>query len=186
MNNINGYDDLQDALSDVIKEYELDTVSVRSLLMSSFDFLEPELQAASVAIIYPEDLEKSKSIHPSNIQVNIKFALDTIFAVKSIISTKDFSLVLLILKALVMFIHSATVQIKKEDAIVLYSIYRLQNANIDDIQKYIIKLKEENDDIDIIDEGIIERSILDLEKIKAIELVNGLYSLHDIILVKAS
>ncbi len=184
--NINGYEDLQDALSDVIKENNLDIVSVHSLLMSSFDFLEPELQSASVAIINFEELNKSKSIHPSNIQVNMKVALDAIFAVKSIFSAEDFSLVLLVLKAILTLINCSTVQINKEEAIVLFSVYRLKNSNVDGIYDYIKRLKEENENISVINREAIEQSLRSLEKIKAIELVDGLYSVRDIIILKAS
>jgi hypothetical protein len=186
MKNISGYDDLQNLLSDVVVEYELDPVTVNSLLLSSFVFLEPELQSATVAIIDPSNFEKSKSIRASNIQVDLKFALDAIFATISVFTAKSSLLILYVLKAIVLLIDKASIQLGKNDAIVLFAIYRLQKADKNAILRYINKLRTENDDIDIVNESTIEKSLKTLEDIKTIELIDGLYSLNDVIVIKAS
>ena len=186
MKNVNNYDDLQNILSDVIEEYNLDKVSVNSLLMSSFDFLEPELESASLVEINTRDWEKSKSVRLSNIQVDLKIALDVIFAVKPMFTAEGGHLILLILRAIIILVSAGTVHLSKKDAEVLFAIYRLQRASQRDIYDYLVRLSKENDDIDIVEELDIERSLSILEKVHAVELVDGGYHLNDIIRIKAS
>lgn len=186
MKNVNNYDDLKSLLSDVIEEYDLDKVSVNSLLMSSFDFLEPELESASLVEIDTRDWEKSKSVRLTNIQVDLKIALDVIFAVKPMFTAEGGHLILLILRAIIILVSAGTVKLSKNDAEVLFAIYRLQHASRKDIYDYIVRLSKENDDIDIVEKSDIVKTLSTLEKVHAVELVDGEYHLHDIIRIKAS
>lgn len=182
MSSINGYEGLEGALSSFIDEHELDDVTVNSLFRSSVEFLEPELQTATVVVLDAGKLDETKSIKASNVKIGIKFALGAIFAVKPMLTEKGIWLVLLVLKAIVTLAGDLSENISREEAIILFAIYRLQSADAEQIHEYISNsLSDSNGNVskDRLNEGLKK-----LEKIRTIKLVDGKYVVNETVVIK--
>lgn len=182
MSNINCYEELEGALSSFIDEHELDDVTVNSLFRSSIEFLEPELQTATVVVLDAGKLDETKSIKASNVKIGIKFALGAIFAVKPMLTENGVWLVLLVLKAIVTLVGDHIVDLSREEAIILFAIYRLQSADEERILEYITSSLS-------VSHGIISKDRLDeglkkLEKIRTIKLVDGKFVVNETVIIK--
>lgn len=182
MSAINGYEELEETLSDFISECNLDAVTVNSLFRSTIEFLEPELESATVVVLDTNKLDDTKSFKASNVKVGIKFALEVIFVVQSILTEVELKQVLLVLKAIVELIGNCSIDISREEVIILFAIYRLRSAEKKQIQEYINSTLAENYKIvssDRLDEGLKK-----LEKIKTIKLVDGKFTINETVIIK--
>ena len=177
------YDLLFDGLRPLIREKNLDEISVKSLLYSSISFDYPEAEPANIAIISKKDFSGGKSIKARNIKISLKISLDTVLAVKTAFSEKGCWFILCILQVILSFFENIKKEIGYDDSVVLFAVYRLRNAGIKDINAYIKFLKDsgelsDKDDIDV------KASLDRLEELKTLELINGKYSLAETIIVK--
>lgn len=182
MSNIDGYEELEEALSSYIDEHELDRVTVNSLFRSSIEFLEPELQTATVVVLDVGKLDETKSIKASNVRIWIKFALGAIFAVKPMLTEKGIWLVLLVLKAIVTLVGDIKVDISSKEAIILFAIYRLQSADAEQIYEYISNSLSGS--YGSVSKDRLNEGLKKLEKIKTIKLVDGQYVVNETMIIK--
>ena len=179
------YEVIENTLTSFIEEHELDKVTVNSLIRGSIEVLEPELPTASVAVIDTGDLASSVDIKPRNIRVNLKFALNSIFSFKPICDESGAWLVLAILNAILSLIKDMKMDLNKEEAVVLFALYRLQRATSDEIGAYINKLKENGESVDI-QNSEVQDALGKLEKLKTIKLEDGKFCLCETILIRKS
>lgn len=179
------YEEIEKELEHYIKEYQLDPVTVKSLIRGSIEFHESDLPKAEVVIIKDKDLSSSRRISYRNIQFNLKFALDSIFSFKSIFEASDSKLISCLLMAVLIFKDDIIKQLEEEETIVLYALYQIQNATENEIGKYIKKLKKDEviDDINNIN---IKKALQNLEKIGCIQMKDGKYCLCEKIIIRKS
>ena len=106
------YNTVINLLQPVIEKYDLDKITVESLVRSSIEIDEHEIQP--VTTIWKSRKGTVYSTKPSNIKVNLKFALSSIFRLKTTLNQ----------------------EIDELSAVVLVSVYRLQNGNTERIKQY--------------------------------------------------
>ncbi len=179
------YKEIEQALESFLQEQNLDIVTVRSLLRGSMEVFETELPKAMLVYINGSDLSKGASCKVKNIKVNFKFAIESIVNVKQICSEKELGLILTLLKALVFLIDRATIRLGNSEALVVFCLYRLQQATPEEIAEYAKKLKESNKKADMTF-AEVETALGKLEEINTVELQNGKYVLCETIIVKVS
>lgn len=177
------YKEIEKELDSFVQEHELDLITVKSLIRGSVEILEPEMPTASIAVIDNKELSSGISVKPKNIRVNLKFALNSIFSFKSVYDADEKWLIFTVLKTIVFLLEEMRVNLDDNDAIVLFCIYRLQSATIEEIVAYAKKLKENEDDSDIQIENI-SRALIKLEKIGSVKLEDGKYFLCETILIR--
>ena len=128
------YNTVINLLQTVIEKYDLDKITVESLVRSSIEIDEHEIQP--VTTIWKSRKGTVYSTKPSNIKVNLKFALSSIFRLKTTLNQEDIWLGLAIIHLIVDLFTSATQEIDELSAVVLVSVYRLQNGNTERIKQY--------------------------------------------------
>lgn len=184
--NIVEYNEIDRMLEPFVAEHELDDITVSSLIRGSIEILEPEMPMASVASIDVNNFTDSWSIKPTNLRVNLKFAFNSIFSVKSIHDAEGIWLIIVILKAIVFLLADMLVTLDKTEAQVLFGLYRLQSATCGSIAEYVnraLKKNEEDDDIPLED---IQAALDNLEKIGTVKMDNGKYCMRESILIRRS
>lgn len=178
-NQITQYDILMKKLDSIIKENNLDPISIKSLLLSSVEFLDDEESNAQAIILTPSDLSNVKSIKLRNAKINLKFALNVIFSAKTIFSDNQMWMIFSILNVVNLLKDQSTITLGESEAIVLYVIYKLRRANEDKISRYIHDCDElRKDTINI------EQSLDLLEKIGTIEMIGGEYTIKEIVIIR--
>ncbi|MCR4637431.1 MAG: hypothetical protein K5754_14505 [Butyrivibrio sp.] len=177
------YDLLINDQRDFIKEHRIDEISVQSLFKATIDFVENEPEAASVVYISPDDFSKAKSTKISNVRINLKFAIDMIFAVNLVLTSDGMWLLLSLLKAIVFLYDSMTTKLEKDEAIVLFAIYRLQKADSSRIKEYLDSLATSNKSGDF-KVANVDESLQKLKKINTIDTVDGMWYITELIVVK--
>lgn len=179
------YEKIEKNLKSFLKEHDVDTITLNSLIRGSIEILEPEIPTASVAVIDADNLTSGISVKLKNIKINLKFALNSIFSFKSVCDAEGVWLVLAILKTIVFLLEEIKVKLDANEAMVLFSIYRLQSATPKEIFEYIKNLKKNEENVDIQIEDTND-AIKNLEKIKTIKLEDGKYFLCETILIRNS
>lgn len=177
------YEEITQNLEPFIQKNGLDLVTVESLIRGSIEVEEPELPSASIAIVDGSKLSSGASYKIKNVKVNLKFALNSILAFKSVCDQKDKNLILVILKTIVFLLDEMKVTFEELEARVLFCIYRLQSATEEDIVSYVKNSLEKNpkdDDIQIED---VSKALEKLEKIGTVELKDGKYSITETVLI---
>ncbi len=177
------YELLLDELKPFIREKGLDIVSVKSLLLSTVEFDYVEDGAANTVFISSGTLSGGKSIKARNVKISVRLALNIIFAVKTAFSENGCWLILCILDIINNLINDAVEELTQDEAVVLFAIYRLRNADPEMIDRYVAELKENgylDDKLDV----DIRNSLKKLEKIRTIKLENGLYMLDEAVVIK--
>lgn len=129
------YNTLVDKLKPIIEQYKLDTITVESLIRSSVEVEDLEVQP--VTTIWKNKEGKVYSTKASNIKVDLKFALSSVLRVKTIIEKKDIWLVLAIIHLIVDLFTMATQEVDEFSSVVLVAVYRLQHCNLERISDYI-------------------------------------------------
>ena len=128
------YNTVINLLQPVIEKYDLDKITVESLIRSSIEVDEQEIQP--VTAVWKSKKGVVYSTKASNIKVNLKFALSSLFRLKTTLSQKDIWLGLAIIYLIVDLFTSATKEIDELSAVVLVSVYRLQSGNNERIKQY--------------------------------------------------
>lgn len=131
-----------DMLEPTIEKYNLDKITIESLVRSCIEVEEQPIQP--VQILWKTKHGKSYSTKPSNIKVNLKFALTSVFRVKTIMSQEDVWIVLAILHMIVDLFTTATQEIDEISALVLIGVYRLQHGDIERLNHYLMEISPEN------------------------------------------
>ena len=176
---------LERDLEPFIMEHGLDSLAIKSLMRGSMEIIEPEPPTASLAIIDANDLEKGLSIKLRNIKFNIQFALNSIFYMKEICDEKGIWSVLALIKAICSFIKEICISFEQADAIVLFCVYRLRLATVQQIRKYHNECNFQREVADIeLDDDRIQGSLDNLEKIGVIGVDEGKYSVKESIIVR--
>lgn len=179
------YEEIEKSLIPFSEEHDLDSITVSSLIRGSIEVLEPEIPTASVAVIDANNLTSGISVKLKNIKVNLKFALNSIFSFKSVCDAEGKWLILAILNTIVFLLEEIKVELGAEEAIVLFCIYRLQSATLEEIIEYVKRISCNGKEIDIQIDGI-DDALKKLEKIGTIKLENGKYFLCETILIRKS
>ncbi len=179
------YEEIEKSLIPFSEEHALDSITVSSLIRGSIEVLEPEIPTASVAVIDANNMSSARSVKLKNIKVNLKFALNSIFSFKSVCNADGIWLVLTILKTITFLLEEMKIELSVKEATVLFCIYRLQSATLEEIIEYAEKLKgnDKKNDIQIND---VNDALKILESIGTIKLENGKYFLCETILIRKS
>ena len=103
------YKEVTKNLEPVIEKYDLDKITVESLVRSSIEIEEQSVQP--VTAIWSFRNGKTYSTKASNIKVNLKFALSSVFRLKTTLGQRDFWLALAIIYLIVDLFTTATQEI---------------------------------------------------------------------------
>lgn len=136
------YKNVIDMLEPIIEEHDLDKITVESLVRSCIDVEEQTIQP--VTVLWKTKQGKTYSTKASNIKVNLKFALASLFRVKTIINQKDVWFGMAIIYMIVDLFTNATKEIDEISALVLIGVYRLQHGDIERINRYILEISPDN------------------------------------------
>lgn len=176
---------IEKSLEPFIAEHNLDEITVKSLVRGSVEIVEPDLPSVSYVILNEKDITSARSIKVKNIKINLKFALNSIFSLKSICEAEDEWLVLVVLKTIVSLFENMKIVLEKKEAIVLFCIYRLRSATAQEVQNYY---KPNNFSksacSEKLDEEDIKKAIGTLQKIGAVDEKDGKYYIEETIYVR--
>lgn len=172
------YKTVIDMLEPMISEKELDKITVESLVRSCIEVEEQPIQP--VTALWKTKQGKSYSTKASNIKVNLKFALASVFRVKTIMNQKDVWLGMAIIHMIVDLFTTATQEIDEISALILIGVYRLQHGDIERLNRYIMEISPENMK-ELITTHIIEESLGKLEGWGCICCVGGEYVVNEIV-----
>ena len=170
------YNEVAVLLQPVIEKYNLDKITVESLVRSSIEVEEQELQP--VTAIWKSKKGISYSTKASNIKVNLKFALSSIFRLKTTFTQEDFWLGLAILRLIVDLFTSATQELDELSAVVLIGVYRLQNSDIERLERYIKEICPETMVAQVTHENV-EDALYKLEKWGCVSCIDGNYLVNE-------
>lgn len=179
------YEEISKSLQSFSDEHSLDMVTLNSLIRGSVEIIEPEKTTASDITINPDNWTSGKSIKITNIKINLKFALNSVFSFKSICDSEGIWLILAFLKAILFLREASTIELDVNESIVLFCIYRLQTADSEEIVTYAKGLNLDIQTVDI-HSGNIENILKKLENIGTIKLEAGKYILRETIMINKS
>lgn len=170
------YKEVTNRLEPVIKKYDLDKITVESLVRSSIEIEEQSVQPATA--VWSLKNGKTYSTKASNIKINLKFALSSVFRLKTTLGQKDFWLGLAIIYLIVDLFTMATEEIDEILSVVLIAVYRLQHGDKERILEYINRICPENlkNDATL---GHIEESLKKLESWGCISCEDGIYMVNE-------
>lgn len=172
------YDFLVSQVADLINDRKVDEVTVRSLYQSCFEFEELTPQVASIAVVSTSGKSDSFSIKPLNVNINLKFALDTIFMSRPVFTENGIWLILSLLRALCYLLGSTVKPITKEEAILVYAVYRLRQADESRIIDYIKEIELYDDIKDA------QEALNSLVKLNVLDIEDGDYFLKESVIIK--
>lgn len=170
------YTEIINMLEPVIKQYDLDEISVKSLVRSSIEIEKQPIQPATV--VWKSKDGNSYSTKPSNIKVNLKFALSTVFRLKTIINQEDIWLVLAILHLIVDLFTCSTTKIDELTGLALLSVYRLQHADEERLFGYAKEICPKGKE-ELLQKSDFELSLARLEEWGCIKMEQGEYILNE-------
>lgn len=162
-----------EALEPLIAKYELDPVMLSSIVRGTVEVEEHPLQSALK--VWKSKDGKVYTIKPSNIKINLSFALDNAFRFKTIFTQKDIWLVLAIIHLVVDMFTSAVKRVDEMSALILVAVFRLQSAESREILEYAQKILPQNSEL-CVDDVSVQRALDNLEELKCVKLENGKYS----------
>lgn len=166
------YQNAIEMLKPVVEEYGLDEILVNSIVRGA---LEKESQPIQpVSTVWKTKKGDTYSIKPTNIKINLSFALSNAFRLKTILNQEDIWLVLAILHLIIDLFTGAVKKIDEASALILLSTFRLREASKEDILNYAIKIKPDKSKLQITDE-LVQSALDNLEDIRCIELNEGKY-----------
>ena len=147
------YKEVTKNLEPVIEKYDLDKITVESLVRSSIEIEEQSVQP--VTAIWSFRNGKTYSTKASNIKVKFKIcAFISISTKKRRWGRRDFWLALAIIYLIVDLFTTATQEIDEISSVVLIAVYRLQHGDEKRILEYINEICPENLKKDIMPEHI--------------------------------
>ncbi|MCM1244855.1 MAG: hypothetical protein NC293_04325 [Roseburia sp.] len=179
------YLEIERRLKPFICEHGLDEVTVKSLIRGSVEIVESELPTASIAILDADDFEKSASIKFGNIRFNVEFGLKSLFSMKEVCSQEGLWLVLVLIKTMLFFIKEVKKPFGQIEAIVLFCVYRLRNATVEQILAYYT---EDNFEKTVTDMELDDKCVLEaldkLMELGTIDMNNGKYFVKEVVIVR--
>ena len=176
------YKEIEKELKSFIDENNLDEVTVNSLIRGSIEVLEPDIPIASSVFINAKTFSHSVSVKVKNIKVNLEFALNSIFAFKSICDATGIGLILVLLRAILSIMGKIQVTLGVKEAVTLFALYRLRCADSERIFSYIKQMSEENANATI-SRTEMEEALKFLESIGTIKMEDGNYCIQETIIV---
>lgn len=165
-------------LENIIERYHLDRITVESMVRSCIEVEEQEIQPASAT--WRSRGGRVYSTKASNIKVNLRFALSSVFRLKTIFAQDDFWLALAMIHLIVDLFTNATKEIDEISSVVLVAVYRLQHADKEKILEYAEKICPESIQ-ELLSAECVEESLEKLECWGCIDLINGRYSVKEIV-----
>lgn len=165
---------------------DLDIVTVKSLFRTCIESVNPELPRSSVIIKGIKNPETSYSVKLNNIKLNFNFALDMILGIGGVYEANEKMLIVLLLDVLRTFFTDATVELKDEDAYLVYLIHKMDykktGVSKERIVEYIKSNPTAQDKEYFSKTENLNESLGRLEKIHSIMLENGCYHVTETIL----
>lgn len=162
----------------IVEEYKLDSILVNSIIRGAIEIDLQPIQPASKVLRSKKG--ETYSIKPTNIKLNLSFALSNAFRLKTTFSQKDVWLVLAILHLVVDLFTDATKKIDEISSLVLLATFRLQQASKNQIWDYTLKIQPKESNLEITEE-LIETALKNLEDLKCISLIDGKYQVVETI-----
>lgn len=170
------YKEVTNRLEPVIEKYDLDRITVESLVRSSIEIEEQSIQP--VTAVWKSKSGKVYSTKGSNIKINLKFALSSVFRLKTTLGQKDFWFGLAIIYLIVDLFTMATEEIDENSSVVLIAVYRLQQGDEERLLDYIDKICPENLKNNMTQE-CVEEALKKLESWGCISCIEGLYMVNE-------
>lgn len=166
------------SLEPIVEKYELDPVMVSSIVRGSIEKEDQPIQPASR--VWKSKDGNVYTVKPTNIKVNLSFALANAFRLKTIFSQKDIWLVLAIIHLIVDMFTSAVKRVDEMSSLILLAIFRLQESEKVEIKEYALKILPKDSNMIITDE-MVQKALDNLEELKCIKLDDGKYSIIETI-----
>lgn len=166
------YDKIIGDLKPIIDKYNLDQVMVSGLVRG---IIEVEQQPVlPVSRVWKSKNGNSYTVKPSNIKVNLVFALGNAFRLKTIFSQKDVWLILAIIYLIADLYTNATEKVDEISSIVLLAVYRMQKGDAERILNYAKEIQPKDSGALLEAKSCVE-ALNNLEELRCIELVDGEY-----------
>lgn len=159
-------------INPVVEKYGLDSILVNSIVRGAIEKEAQPIQPAST--VWKSKKGNTYSLKPSNIKVNLSFALSNAFRMKTIFKQKDIWLVLAILHLAIDLFTSAVEKVDEASSLVLLSTFRLQEASKEEILNYALKIQPEESKLTITDE-LVQNALDNLEDLRCVDLKDGKY-----------
>ena len=175
------YIEMENKLAPFAQEHELDAVTLRSLIGSSVRIIEPDMEPANI-VVFNKNRSGAKRVSLKTIRIDIKYAINLIYQVKTLITSKKIWFILALLKLILQLAEDVCSNLDYQEAVVLFCCYRLGEADQGRIERYVNQLKAENEIEDI--EINVAEALENLENYKIIEMISGLYRLCEYILIR--
>lgn len=164
----------------------LDMVTVKSLFRTCIESVNPELTRSSVIVKGIKNPETSYSVKLRNIKLNFNFALDMILGIGGVFEGSKMMLTALLLDVLRTFFTDATVELKDEDAYLVYLIHKMDykktGVSKEKIAEYIKDDPIAQEKKYFSKPEMLDESLGRLEKIHSIILENACYHVTETIL----
>lgn len=168
------YVDIIEELQKIMIPYNLDDTTLSSLVRASIE-IEQQLPEPASRLFKLQN-GKKYSVKPSNIKVNLKYALDLAFRFKTIFELHDIWLALAIISLIVNLFTNAIKEIDEISSIVILAIYRMQKGSEAEIFEQAKVIQPKSSSV-ILDMKSIQKSLSQLEDFKCIQLIDGKYSI---------
>jgi len=171
------YENIIEKLHPIINEHGLDEITIAGLVRGSVEVEQQPIQPASR--IWTTKSGQTYTVKPSNIKVNLEFALKNTFRLKTIFSQKDVWLVFAIIYMIVDLFTEAVELIDETSALVLLAVYRRQNGSLQEVFEYAKKIKPLDSKLNI-DEQVCYEALERLQELRCIILQeDGKYILRE-------
>lgn len=158
-----------------VKNVFLNQVNFGNKSASLNPYLVREFQRPLIRGIIEKDKNgKLHSIKPQNIKFDLKFLLEFIGSVGSMMDSNKIKILLAVLTLLVKLFGMMIRELSDKDAVVLLCIRDLTSASPEKIVEYA-KEQRTNDDDPVLTLEDVKKSLKVLEKMKTIELIDGEY-----------
>lgn len=172
------YEMVSDMLEPVINQYNLDKITIESMIRSSVEFEEQEIQP--VTAVWKFKNGKTYSTKASNIKINLKFALSSVFRLKSILEEKDIWIGIAIIHLIVDSFIMAVQEIDEISSVVLIAVYRLVHGDTERLRNYVEKICPPNLKQQLTLD-CMEDSLKKLESWGCISCSDGIYMVNETI-----
>lgn len=171
------YNKVIEQLQPVIEAFNLDRVSVESLVRSCVEIEDPPSPPAST--IWKDKKGVAYTTKLPNIKIDLRFALETVLGLQPVIRKEDIWMVLAVLNIVVRLFCEMTEKIDDFSSLVLVAVYRLRYADAEKIRNYVKTIDLDKDRK--ISDDILAETLTKLEKLGCIRLENGGFVLNETI-----
>lgn len=159
-------------INPIVEKYGLDSILVNSIIRGAIEKEPQPIQPAST--VWKSKKGNTYSLKPTNIKVNLSFALSNAFRLKTIFKQEDIWLVLAILHLAIDLFTSAVEKVDEASSLILLATFRLQEASKEDILNYAIKIQPKENKLVITDE-LVQTALDNLEDLRCVKLKDGKY-----------